>query len=239
MNTLKLAIEPDLSSSNDIPEPWYRQGWPWFLISIPLTSVLLGFLMLYLGLSTNNSLVVDDYYKQGKGINLRIQRDKTASLLGLSARVSKIDASLVLDLKLAQQLVPEALLAEARSLRESFQYPTALKLAFVHVTQASKDFEVLFENFGGARYIAPLATMPAEGRWRMHLEPVGEPIDTLPGSSHGLGSRRTGASNKVASEQSGIDWRLVGSPTTSGALTEVLLIASEPKDVFTPQMLKQ
>lgn len=50
-------------------KPWYRYGWPWFLMSFPAMAVVLGFHLLYLAMNTNNSLVVDDYYKQGKGIN--------------------------------------------------------------------------------------------------------------------------------------------------------------------------
>ncbi len=78
--------------------PWYRYGWPWFLISIPMVSVCLGSVMLYLAFNANNSLVVDDYYKEGKAYNLRIERDRLASLLGLEAVITQSSEGVIMEL---------------------------------------------------------------------------------------------------------------------------------------------
>ena len=37
-------------SANDKPEePWYRQGWPWFLIAFPAIAVVAGIATLVIG----------------------------------------------------------------------------------------------------------------------------------------------------------------------------------------------
>ncbi|MCK7576724.1 MAG: FixH family protein [Chromatiales bacterium] len=50
--------------------PWYREAMVWFVIAIPLTSVFTGFTMLYLAESGKDGMVVDDYYRKGKEINM-------------------------------------------------------------------------------------------------------------------------------------------------------------------------
>jgi len=51
-------------------QPWYKQFWPWFLISLPVTVMIVCGVIIYLSISQGNfSMVVDDYYKRGKTIN--------------------------------------------------------------------------------------------------------------------------------------------------------------------------
>jgi hypothetical protein len=37
--------------------PWYRQFWPWFLIALPVASVVLSFVTLYMALETGDAVV--------------------------------------------------------------------------------------------------------------------------------------------------------------------------------------
>ncbi|MBP6382753.1 MAG: FixH family protein, partial [Pseudomonadales bacterium] len=60
------------------PAPWYRQGWPWFLILLPLSVVIACFVTLYLALKTDEALVRDDYYKEGLAINRRLEEESNA-----------------------------------------------------------------------------------------------------------------------------------------------------------------
>lgn len=149
-----------LSDKNDVITPWYKQGWPWFLISIPATSIVLGVHMFYLALNTNNSLVVDDYYKQGKSINQRIKRDKLASELGLSATVSNAEEGLLLQLEKSDI---DAI--------QNFEFPEALLVRWIHVTQSEKDGKAILNHIGGGRYIAPNVEIPPVARWRIHVQP--------------------------------------------------------------------
>ncbi|MEE9322344.1 MAG: FixH family protein [Granulosicoccus sp.] len=156
-------------------QPWYRQGWPWFLISIPFTSIILSFAMLYLALQTNNSLVVGDYYKQGKAINQRIERDRIAMLLGMHAILEQAPDGLVLQLDQEPiDAVPDELLVDARIARDSFQWPDSLQVRWVHVTQSDRDFSALFQAFGRGRYVTQDALLPGDGVWRIHIQAAGE-----------------------------------------------------------------
>ena len=138
------------------PPPWYRQFWPWALIAIPAVSVLLGLLMIALASGGHDALVVDDWYKEGKSINRRIERDAEAARLGLLARLARVPGGLALELSAAER---------------TFAPPPALAVRWVHVTRAERDGGTTFEHVGGGRYVAAGAALPEDGRWRVHVEP--------------------------------------------------------------------
>jgi hypothetical protein len=64
--------------------PWYSHPWPWLLMLGPLLVVLAGAYTIWLSFARQDALVVDDYYKQGKAINLDLGRDRVAA--GLKMR---------------------------------------------------------------------------------------------------------------------------------------------------------
>jgi hypothetical protein len=68
--------------------PWYRQGWPWFLIAVPATAVIGGLVTFYLAASGWDGPVAQDYYKQGLAVNAEIARASRADELGVAARVA-------------------------------------------------------------------------------------------------------------------------------------------------------
>jgi hypothetical protein len=169
---MSLAINNPLDDRDFAGKPWYRYGWPWFLISIPFVSMLLGGMMLYLGLSTNNSLVVDDYYKEGKAINLRIERDRIATLLGLGATLTPSLEGMVLQVSRSAPALPASLQADAAAAAADFQWPDTLQIRWVHVTQAERDGEALLRGLGGNRYLAPGVALPDSGKFRIHVQPL-------------------------------------------------------------------
>jgi hypothetical protein len=68
--------------------PWYRQGWPWFLIAPPAIAVIGGAVTFYLAAHSWDGPVAQDYYKQGLAINTEIARAARAAELGISADVA-------------------------------------------------------------------------------------------------------------------------------------------------------
>jgi len=40
--------------------PWYKQFWPWFIIALPASAVVAGFITLWLAISSPDYLVVDE-----------------------------------------------------------------------------------------------------------------------------------------------------------------------------------
>jgi len=166
-----------------LPPPWYRQFWPWMLIAIPAVSVLLGIVMIVLASVGQDALVVDDWYKEGKGINQRIARDREATRLGLAARIDTSRDAVILDLA-----------AESAT----FVAPAMLDVRWVHVTQSERDGAAQFAHAGGGRYVASGPGLPADGRWRIHVAPVGtdtwrlvsETVLLAPGSKLQLAARK-------------------------------------------------
>lgn len=223
-----------ITSNSQAPEPikpWYRHGWLWFLISFPLVSVALGSVMLYLAFSANNSLVVDDYYREGKAYNLRIERDRLASLLVLNAVVTQSTEGLVLDLEQqALAVLPQSLQNQAQDAKARFAWPQSLTIRWVHVTQEPRDGSTTMQFIGGGRYVAPGISLPQQGKFRLHIAPADTGIDfnTAPLT---LESDLSDANNV------GDNWRLISKLVGFASQTSFSIAAPLPEQVFTRTQL--
>lgn len=58
--------------------PWYRHRWPWLLMLGPFIIVVAGVITGVVAWQRQDAMVVDDYYKRGKTINLDLRRDEAA-----------------------------------------------------------------------------------------------------------------------------------------------------------------
>ena len=133
-------------------EPWYRQGWPWFLIALPATAVVAGIATLVIAAKTFDGMVVDDYYKEGRAIVQTIGRVEHARELGLRAALS---------------IRSEAIHVELTA-TEPGSLPPRIRLTVAHPTRGGLDQELLVEGRSGVyeAVLAPLST----GRWLFVLE---------------------------------------------------------------------
>ncbi len=141
-----------MSMNDSSVVPWYKQRWPWILISLPATSVVLGMTLLYFAITTADGLVVDDYYREGRAIDRTIARSIHAAELGLMAD---------LDIR-AEELSIRLSANEATSL------PEALVVTIAHPTRSGKDQNLVLSGNGGA-FSGPVAPLTA-GRWLIQLE---------------------------------------------------------------------
>ena len=220
------AVIANRSDSSEQPLPWYRYGWPWFLISIPLVSVCLGSIMLYLAFSANNSLVVDDYYKEGKAYNLRIERDRLASLLGLEATLTQTSEGVIMELvQITPDQLPPGLDAQAREAVAAYTMPESVRVRWVHVTQEARDGDARMKFIGGSRYIAQNVSLPQQGKFRLHLEPgnKGEALD------EDLAAQGTPTDT---------DWRLISELTGFDGSKPISVSAPAPEKVYNRALLK-
>ncbi len=75
---------PNVSGSQ---APWYKHRWPWFLMAGPAIVIVAAFYSFYLANHHAGDLVTDDYYKDGKHINLQLERDVEALKRHIAAQV--------------------------------------------------------------------------------------------------------------------------------------------------------
>ncbi len=68
--------------------PWWRQAWPWALIALPASMVVIGFALLALAIHTRDGLVVDHPYEHGLRVGSSLAQARRASALGLRAGVA-------------------------------------------------------------------------------------------------------------------------------------------------------
>ncbi len=139
--------------------PWYRQGWPWLVMIPPAAGVFAGLSLLFTAINSPNPLVVDDYSSIARYTEKRMERDRMAAELGLTAQVTVHAASGGDDAR-AIELVIE-------SPRE--RLPVTLNLAMRHPTRAELDREVLLRYDGDAWRAVVEALAP--GRYYLQLEP--------------------------------------------------------------------
>lgn len=132
-------------------KPWYREPWPWLLMSGPAIAVVAGVTTAIVAFRGADGLVADDYYRQGLAVNRDIARDQAARDLGIAGEV---------------HLLPGLVRV---TLRSTARLPDRVTLRFVHPTRASEDRVVHPARTPGGAWEAPLPGLPA-GRWRAIVE---------------------------------------------------------------------
>ena len=131
-------------------QPWYREPWPWILMAGPATGVVAGLFTAWLAVSSDDGLVVDDYYKQGLAINQTLGRSDAAARLGIGAELRLVDGRV------------EVLLAGPAA-------KGVLMLSLVHPTLAGMDQALKLSMVQPGVYEGRLTPLRA-GRWHLVLE---------------------------------------------------------------------
>ena len=133
---------------------WYREPWVWLLILFPATAVIGGMITIYLAVTTSTGLVVDDYYKRGKAINLDLARDEAAMQYGLTA-------SLTLDMQENRVQLDLG--------SNSGMQPAEIRLSVLHPTQPGRDQLIRLTPIAAATYRGGMQEI-GQGRWYLQLE---------------------------------------------------------------------
>lgn len=142
--------------NNTDTKPWYRQFWPWFLIAIPFSSVVMGVIMINLAMSGKDSLVRQDWYKDGMAINQRMDKQNKAQELG-------IQATLTLDKESGD------LFLETHNL--DLRKDNQLALNLIHPTLEGKDRALTLYLAPDNRFYAKLDFQP-QGYYYLLLTPT-------------------------------------------------------------------
>jgi hypothetical protein len=154
-----------MASANPVPSPaiaprdsrvapWYRQAWPWLLISGPAIVVVAGLVTAYIAWSTDDGVVAEDYYRRGLLINKSLERDARAAAWQLGATV-RIDGEGSVAVDLAGPGVRDA--------------PGAVTLRVTHATRAGMDRVVVLPRGPEGVYRGRIEAPPV-GRWLVSVE---------------------------------------------------------------------
>jgi hypothetical protein len=130
-------------------QPWYRNRWPWLLMSGPAIVLVAGAITTWIAFASADGLVAEDYYKRGLAINKAFAREEAAGRRGISAEVRFEPGRLRVLLK-----------GEA---------PEALFIHLVHATRAGHDQRLRLVPAGKGVYQAGLPALPP-GRWSIAIE---------------------------------------------------------------------
>lgn len=65
--------------------PWYKQRWPWLLMSGPAAAIVAGLATAWVAFAGADGLVADDYYKRGLAVNAVLEREQAAVRRGITA----------------------------------------------------------------------------------------------------------------------------------------------------------
>lgn len=134
--------------------PWYKEPWPWILMSGPAAAIVAGIATTWIAFAGADGLVADDYYKRGLAVNAQLAREQAAQRLGLAAELERS--------------------GDAVRVRMRGAEPPFLLVRFVNATRASLDVRLRLEPAGAGLYAAPMPPL-AQGRWRVIIEdPRGE-----------------------------------------------------------------
>jgi hypothetical protein len=133
---------------------WYQEPLVWMLVAIPLSSVLVGIVMLWLAITNEDGLVVDDYYKRGLEINRTLERDAAAT-----------EHALTSELRFATATDQILVTIEAA---DGFEYPETITLGIYHSVKTGFDKEVVLARISDKAYSGPSPEL-IPGRWYLDL----------------------------------------------------------------------
>ncbi len=143
------------SQKND-SKPWYQEPWPWFLMIGPAIVVVAGFLTYYIAVTYKDDLVVDDYYLEGKNIELLLERDQLAMDQHMGAQIVMNDSN--------NQL--------RAFMKSDVPQNEDLTISFIHPTKGGLDqtIDLKLVDKNAQMYEAELHTLPKINNWLVVIE---------------------------------------------------------------------
>ncbi|OED40818.1 hypothetical protein ACH42_15730 [Endozoicomonas sp. (ex Bugula neritina AB1)] len=140
--------------------PWHKEPWAWYIVAVLLVTFCWGGVQLYTAFTYQDSVVIADYYKEGKSINLDMTRLKEARQLGIKVELSIDD------------LIGEVRVHVQGDVKK---WPDQLKLSFLSPVFEDQDrFIDLRRSVSGA-YVGQIDEAIA-GRYYLQLETLDKQV---------------------------------------------------------------
>jgi hypothetical protein len=159
-NTPLNSGHDDLTSSDSLnhsgSKPWYREFWAWFILSPLIVVVIVSSITVTIAVRNADDRVVDNYYKEGRMINMRLDEDILSDTLS-------VQANIIFDQPLQELIV---------QLSISDDFPKALMLHMGHPAQAELDQSIPLKHIAKGRYHSELSGQTFSNRWYLRLAPV-------------------------------------------------------------------
>ncbi len=165
--------------------PWYKQFWAWFVLAPLLTIIMVWIPFLTIVVKNADDTVIDNYYKEGRMINQRVDQDRRARELGLTGE-------LFLDLDVGD------ILLTIETSDATYQLPREIELHLDHPVEADNDLVIQLKESVPGRYLAELEK-PIQNRWYVRLLPPALDAEKV-------GSTHPDKDEKLAAEV----WRITG-----------------------------
>lgn len=143
--------------------PWYKEPYVWMLIGFPLTSIIVGSSLLTISILNKDTLVRDNYYKDGLAYNQELEWDKKAKSLDIRVDIQVNDNQLILNLLNSRQNTPS-------TLKVTLGHPTIPEKDRQSHLQLTKDkrFIGFIEPTENGRYY--LLVESVEQKWRIRQD---------------------------------------------------------------------
>jgi len=138
-------------------QPWYKQFWPWFLISLPLSVVVASIVTINLAIESDDGLVSDDYYKEGLAIHKNADSSARAKALGIAGDLTYDPETGAISLRLDRPLPTSS--------------GASLHLSATHPTLPDQDQDAQLTPLDDRTYAGRLEPM-GPARWKLELSPA-------------------------------------------------------------------
>ena len=131
---------------------WYREPWAWLVFILPFTAVVAGIATYIIANTDADTLVVGDYYKKGKAINLQVGKVKMAQKLGM---------------RFALQLKGNELIIKPTGIEKIFPL---INVNFFHPTLEDRDFYLALTPDGNGHFRHHFE-QEVTGKWKLTISP--------------------------------------------------------------------
>ncbi len=82
----------------EAPRPWYREPWPWILMGMPASMVVICAITVWVAYRYADPVVTEHAYTKGLHVGAQIDKELDAKQMGLEGQISRVGNTITLQL---------------------------------------------------------------------------------------------------------------------------------------------